>query len=74
MLPMPSDTDFMSVQRPAREFAQVELGDRGYVIAVHDHHGALTLKRRAAKSRCLELSIAFCRFAMHSRRKRAEPL
>lgn len=37
MLSMPHGTDPLSVQRAAREFAQVELADHKYVMVLHDH-------------------------------------
>ena len=37
MLSMPRGTDPLSVQRAAREFAQVELTDHKYVMVLHDH-------------------------------------
>ncbi|MEY4749836.1 MAG: hypothetical protein RIQ60_2050 [Pseudomonadota bacterium] len=37
MLSMPRGTDPMTVQRAAREFAQVELADHKYVMVLHDH-------------------------------------
>ena len=37
MLSMPRGTDPLSVQRAAREFAQVELADHKYVMVLHDH-------------------------------------
>lgn len=37
MLSMPRGTDPLAVQRAAREFAQVELGDHKYVMVLHDH-------------------------------------
>jgi len=37
MLSMPHGTDPLSVQRAAREFAQVELTDHKYVMVLHDH-------------------------------------
>ena len=37
MLSMPRGTDPLSVQRAAREFAQVELTDQKYVMVLHDH-------------------------------------
>ncbi len=37
MLSMPRGTDPLTVQRAAREFAQVELADHKYVMVLHDH-------------------------------------
>jgi hypothetical protein len=37
MLSMPRGTDPLTVQRAAREFAQVELADHKYVTVLHDH-------------------------------------
>ncbi|MEZ5663164.1 MAG: conjugal transfer protein TraS [Burkholderiaceae bacterium] len=37
MLSMPRGTDPLTVQRAAREFAQVELRDHKYVMVLHDH-------------------------------------
>ena len=37
MLSMPSGTDPLTVQRAAREFAQIELADHKYVMVLHDH-------------------------------------
>ena len=37
MLSMPRGTDPLTVQRTAREFAQVELADHKYVMVLHDH-------------------------------------
>ena len=37
MLSMPRGTDPLTVQRAAREFAQVELTDHKYVMVLHDH-------------------------------------
>jgi hypothetical protein len=37
MLSMPRGTDPLTVQRAAREFAQVELVDHKYVMVLHDH-------------------------------------
>jgi hypothetical protein len=37
MLSMPHGTDPLSVQRAAREFAQVELADHKYVMVLHEH-------------------------------------
>ncbi len=37
MLSMPRGTDPLSVQRAAREFAQIELADHKYVMVLHDH-------------------------------------
>lgn len=37
MLSMPRGTDALTVQRAAREFAQVELADHKYVMVLHDH-------------------------------------
>ena len=37
MLSMPHDTDPLTVQRAAREFAQIELADHKYVMVLHDH-------------------------------------
>ena len=37
MLPMRRGTDPLTVQRAAREFAQVELADHKYVTVLHDH-------------------------------------
>ena len=37
MLSMPHGTDPLTVQRAAREFAQIELADHKYVIVLHDH-------------------------------------
>ena len=37
MLSMPRGTDPLTVQRAAREFAQVELKDHKYVMVLHDH-------------------------------------
>jgi hypothetical protein len=37
MLSMPRGTDPLTVQRAAREFAQVELADHKYVMVMHDH-------------------------------------
>lgn len=37
MLSMPRGTDSLTVQRAAREFAQVELADHKYVMVLHDH-------------------------------------
>jgi hypothetical protein len=37
MLSMPRGTDPMTVQRAAREFAQIELADHKYVVVLHDH-------------------------------------
>jgi hypothetical protein len=37
MLSMPHGTDPLTVQRAAREFAQVELADHKYVMVLHDH-------------------------------------
>ena len=37
MLSMPRGTDPLTVQRAAREFAQVELTDHKYVMILHDH-------------------------------------
>lgn len=37
MLSMPRGTDPLTVQRAAREFAQVELSDHKYVMVLHDH-------------------------------------
>jgi hypothetical protein len=37
MLSMPHGTDPLTVQRAAREFAQIELADHKYVMVLHDH-------------------------------------
>jgi hypothetical protein len=37
MLSMPRGTDPLTVQRAAREFAQIELADHKYVMVLHDH-------------------------------------
>ncbi|MDO9605392.1 conjugal transfer protein TraS [Hydrogenophaga sp.] len=37
MLSMPRGTDPLTVQRAAREFAQIELRDHKYVMVLHDH-------------------------------------
>ncbi len=37
MLSMPAGTDPLTVQRAAREFAEVELADHKYVMVLHDH-------------------------------------
>jgi hypothetical protein len=37
MLSMPRGTDPLTMQRAAREFAQVELADHKYVMVLHDH-------------------------------------
>jgi hypothetical protein len=37
MLSMPRWTDPLTVQRAAREFAQIELADHKYVMVLHDH-------------------------------------
>lgn len=37
MLSMPRGTDPLTVQRAAREFAQVELADHKFVMVLHDH-------------------------------------
>ena len=37
MLSMPRGTDPLTVQRAAREFAQLELADHKYVMVLHDH-------------------------------------
>jgi hypothetical protein len=37
MLSMPRGTDTLTVQRAAREFAQIELADHKYVMVLHDH-------------------------------------
>jgi hypothetical protein len=37
MLSMPHGTDPLTVQRAAREFAQLELADHKYVMVLHDH-------------------------------------
>ena len=37
MLSMPRGTDPLTVQRTAREFAQIELADHKYVMVLHDH-------------------------------------
>ena len=37
MLSMPRGIDPLTVQRAAREFARVELGDHKYVMVLHDH-------------------------------------
>ncbi|MDR7097441.1 relaxase/mobilization nuclease domain-containing protein [Hydrogenophaga laconesensis] len=37
MLSMPRGTDPLTVQRAAREFAQVELRDHKYIMVLHDH-------------------------------------
>ena len=37
MLSMPRGTDPLTVQRAAREFAQVELADHKYVMVLHEH-------------------------------------
>ena len=37
MLSMPRRTDPLTVQRAAREFAQIELADHKYVMVLHDH-------------------------------------
>ena len=37
MLSMPRGTDPLTVQKAAREFAQIELADHKYVMVLHDH-------------------------------------
>ena len=37
MLSMPRGTEPLTVQRAAREFAQIELADHKYVMVLHDH-------------------------------------
>lgn len=37
MLSMPHGTDPLTLQRAAREFAQIELADHKYVMVLHDH-------------------------------------
>jgi hypothetical protein len=37
MLSMPRGVDPLTVQRAAREFAQIELADHKYVMVLHDH-------------------------------------
>ena len=37
MLSMPHGTDPLTVQRAAREFAQIDLADHKYVMVLHDH-------------------------------------
>jgi len=37
MLSMPRGTDPLTVQRAAREFAQIELADHKYMMVLHDH-------------------------------------
>ena len=41
MLSMPRGTDPLAVQRAAREFAKIELGDHKYVMVLHDHQANL---------------------------------
>jgi hypothetical protein len=81
MLSMPRGTDPLTVQRAAREFAQIELADHKYVMVLHDHqanphvhisvraeskHGKRLNPRKADLHRWRE---TFCREAPCARRR-----
>ena len=57
MLSMPRGTDPLTVQRAAREFAQVELVDHKYVMVLHDHqanpHVHISVRAESVRGRRL---------------------
>jgi hypothetical protein len=57
MLSMPRGTDPLTVQRAAREFAQIELADHKYVMVLHDHqanpHVHLSVRAESRHGKCL---------------------
>ena len=86
MLSMPHGTDPLSVQRAAREFAQVELADHKYVMVLHDHqanpHVHISVRGRvqarqaaqSAQGRSASVARDLCREAARAwRRGRGDP-